>query len=268
MFQVPSGEAKLLEYFTAWRIISVMLTLLVTWLLVRYASRFLNALSAYGARGRFLVKWFEPILRITLWFVATFLCFRMLAPNDATFLAAMGSLAIAVGLGTQDLVKNLVGGLVVLADRPYQVGDLVQIGDAYGEIDQIGLRSTKLNTFGDTRVTIPNATVVNSQVFNSNSGVPDCQVETFLYLPADADPEQALRIGYEAAYTCPFLHLAKPVTVLVEDNFSRRPYLRVHVKSYIFDHRYVPRMQSDITRRAKLEFLRRGMLAGWVAPEK
>ena len=261
---LPSGDIELL--LTSGRIISALLILLVTWLLVRYGSRLLNALSARSTRGRFLIKWFEPILRITLWFVATFLCFDLLLKSN-TRLAALGSMAIAIGLGAQDLVKNLVGGLVVLADRPYQLGDRVRIGDAYGEIDQIGLRSTKLTTPGDTRVTIPNATVVNSQVFNANSGVPDCQVETFLYLPPDADPEEAVRIGYEAAYTCPFLHLAKPVTVLVSDGYNQRPYLRVQVKAYVFDHRHEPRMQSDITTRAKTEFIRRGMLKGWTASD-
>jgi small-conductance mechanosensitive channel len=210
-----------------------------------------------------MVKWIEPILRITLWFAAIFISFDLLAPSRETFLAAISSVAIAVGLGAQDLVKNLVGGLVILVDRPYQLGDRVKIGDAYGEIDHIGLRSTKLTTPDDTRVTIPNANLLNGMAFNANSGVPDCQVVTDLLLPPQTDPDEALRIGYEAAYTSPYAYLAKPVLVLVADEFQQRPYLRLRVKAYVYDHRFEPRMQSDITARAKAEFLRRGMLAGW-----
>lgn len=263
--QFVGGAATrdIFQYFTAGRILSVVVILVITALLIRYVTRLLDVLSRRGPRIRFLAKAAEPVFRIILWFAAMLISFRLLAPTRETFLAAVGSAAIAIGLGAQDLIKNLIGGLVILGDRPYQLGDLVQIGDAYGEIDHIGLRSTKLNTFGDTRVTIPNADILNKHVFDSNSGVPHCQVEIFLYLPTEADPDESLRIGYEAAYTCPYLYSAKPVVALIEDKFEQRPYLRLHIKAYVCDHRLLPRMQSDITARAKREFLHRGILKSW-----
>jgi small-conductance mechanosensitive channel len=154
----------------------------------------------------------------------------------------------------------VIGGIVVLTDRPFQLGDRVRIGSAYGEIDHIGLRSTKLTTSDDTRVTIPNAAILNDQVFNANSGVPDCQVVTDVFLPVDVDPELAVQIGREAAFASPYLLHRKPVVVLISDQFEQRPYCRLRIKAYVHDHRFEPRMQSDITIRAKREFLRRGML--------
>lgn len=263
-FAETPATRNIFQYFTAGRIVSVLAILFVTWLIIRYASRLLDLLSRRGPRIRFLAKAAEPVLRIILWFAAMLISFHLLAPTRETFYAAVGSAAIAIGLGAQDLIKNLIGGLVILGDRPYQVGDLVQMGAAFGEIVHIGLRSTKLYTFGDTMVTIPNADILSTEVFDSNSGVPHCQVETFLYLPPDADPDEAIRIGSEAAYTCPYLYSAKPVIVLIEDKFDQRPYQRLHIKAYVCDHRLLPRMQSDITSRAKEEFLRRGMLKGWL----
>jgi small-conductance mechanosensitive channel len=260
-----SPELNLLQSFTATHIALAVVILLGTWLLIRYSARLLERLSTRGPRTRFVVKWAEPVLRIMLWFAAIFVCFDLLSPSRETFLAAVGSVAIAIGLGAQDLIKNLIGGLVILADRPYQLGDRVRIGDAYGEIDHIGLRSTKLTTPDDTRVTIPNAAVLNGSAFNANSGVPDCQVVTDLYLPPDADPAEVQRIGYEAACTSPYVYLAKPVVVLVVDGFDRRPYLKLRIKAYVYDHRHEPRMQSDVTVRAKAEFLRRGLLEDWKA---
>jgi small-conductance mechanosensitive channel len=256
-------QINLLHYFTFSRIVTVLVIFLLTWVLIRYVTKFLELLSLRGPKARFVVKWMEPVLRIGLWFLAGFTAFDLLSPSRETFIAAIGSVAIAIGLGAQDLIKNLVGGLVVVADRPYQLGDRVKIGSAYGEIDHIGLRSTKLTTPDDTRVTIPNSAVLNSEVFNANSGVPDCQVVTDVFLPSDSDPALAVRIGYEVAYTSPFTYLAKPVTVLVCDEFDWRPYLKVRIKAYVFDHRYEPRMQSDFTNRAKTEFRRLGLLEGW-----
>lgn len=256
---VQASPKPLAEYFTFDRVAGVMVVILGTWLLIRYATKLLNLVAARSSRARFVAKWIEPVLRISLWFVAIFLSFDIMAPTRETFFAAVGSVAIAIGLGAQDLIKNLVGGLVVLTDRPYQLGDRVKIGDAYGEIDHIGLRSTKLTTPDDTRVTIPNANVLSDQVFNANSGVPDCQVVTDLLLPIGADADLASRIGYEAAWTSPFTYLRKPVVVLIGHGFDRRPYLRVRVKAYVFDHRYESRMMSDITERAQAEFRARGI---------
>ncbi|MCL4864698.1 MAG: hypothetical protein KJZ47_02315, partial [Gemmatimonadales bacterium] len=66
-----------------------------------------------------------------------------------------------------------------------------------------------------------------------------------------------------AAFTSPYLLLAKPVVVLVQDRFEHNPHLMVRVKAYVYDHRFEPRLQSDITLRAKSEFQRRGLLSGW-----
>lgn len=259
-FQAPTGS--LMEFFTLSRLLEAAAVLILAWIAIRYATRLLEALAERSSRARFVVKWALPVLRISVWFLAIFLCFGILAPTRETFLAAVGSLAIAIGLGAQDLVRNLVGGLVILADRPFQLGDRVRIGDAYGEIDHVGLRSTKLTTPDDTRVTVPNASILGERIFNANSGVPDCQVVTDLYLPAGADADLAARIGYEAAWSCPYTYLKKPVAVLVAHGFEQRPYLRVRIKAYVFDHRYEPRMMSDITARALAEFRRRGLLSG------
>lgn len=260
---LEESPTSLLRQFT-WRTVAeAMLTLFLAWLLIRWLSDSFDLISRRSTRARFLVKWVEPVLRITVWFVALLICFDLLAPSRETFLASIASLGIALGLGAQDLVKNLVGGLVVVGDRPYQLGDRVRIGDAYGEIDHIGLRSTKLTTPDDTRVTIPNAQVLTDRVFNANSGVPDCQVVTDVYLPPDADPDIAQRVGFEAAICSPFLLARKPVVILTTQCFDRQSYLRLRIKCYVYDHRFEPRIQSDITVRACRELMRRGIALRW-----
>lgn len=257
-------RTRVFEFFTPARLIEAGIVLALTWLAIRYLSRILSLLAERTPRARFLAKWLEPMLRIALWFGAIVICFRLVAPTTDTFLAAVGSLAIAIGLGAQDLIKNIIGGFVILADRPYQLGDRVKIGEAYGEIDHIGLRSTKLTTPDDTRVTIPNSDILGEHIFNANSGVPDCQVVTDVMLPAGSDPNLAWRIGMEAAHTSPYTLLAKPVVVLIQDFFDQRPAMRVRIKAYVYDHRFEPALQSDVTRRAKMEFLRRGLIEqGW-----
>jgi len=250
---------------TLFNLVLAALAFFIAWILIRYSTRLLARLSAAYPRSRFLAKMVEPVIRILIWFLAAIGVVGILSPSQDAFMAGLGSAAIAIGLGAQDLIKNVIGGLVIVAVRPFQVGDRVKIGDAYGEITQIGLQTTSLVTPNDTKVTIPNATALNSMSWNSNSGVPDCQVMTEIHLPPKIDPNEAVLIGEQAAITSPYTYPAKPILVVIGDRFDQAPYEALQIRAYVYDHRYEPAMIGDVTRRAKLEFAQRGMLDGWVA---
>jgi len=258
-----ADASNLLDNLTLGKLQIFVVLVLAAFLFLKFFDGLCEALAQRVPRARFFFKGLAPIVRFATWFALAFGVILLFAPTEDSRLALLASSGIAIGLGAQDLIKNLVGGLVVLVDRPYQLGDRVKIGDAYGEIDHIGLRSTKLTTPDDTRVTIPNSDILSGMVWNSNGGVPDCQVVIDMYLPVNADIDLAQQIGYEAAYSSPYLLKQKPVVVLVSDIFEHRPYLRIRIKAYVFDHRYEPRFMSDVTVRAKKEFQRQGLQTRW-----
>ena len=134
---------RLLAQLSTGKVFFVALLIAATWLLLKWLRGFFAGLEARNPRLRFLARQVEPPVRILVWFGALLLATEVLAPSKDAFLAALGSAALAIGLGVQDLIKNLIGGLVIVADRPYQTGDLVRMGDAIGEVAGIGLRSTK-----------------------------------------------------------------------------------------------------------------------------
>lgn len=254
---------EILNRVSAEKLLYAALVLGATWLLMRASEAALRSLSRRAPRARFFFKLLAPLLRFGLWPVSAAMVVAIFAPSRDTTLAVLASAGLALGLGAQDLIKNIIGGLVILVDRPYQLGDRVKIGSAYGEVVHIGLRSTKLTTSDDTLVTIPNSDILSGQAWNANSGVPDSLVVTELFVPHDTDPAEVTEIGYEVAYSSPYLRLSKPVSVLLQDRFQDGPFMIVRIKAYVYDHRLEPRLQSDITTRAKAEFLRRGMLLRW-----
>lgn len=81
-------------------------------------------------------------------------------------LTGLGIGGIAFGLAAKDTVENFFGSIAVIADRPFEVGDWVQIGDVEGTIENLGLRSTRIRTFYNSLVTVPNATLVRATVDN------------------------------------------------------------------------------------------------------
>ena len=83
-----------------------------------------------------------------------------------TGIAALGIGGIALALGAQKTVENLVGSVTVIADRPLQVGDFIKVGDVVGTVEDVGIRSTRVRTGERTVVTIPNGDLSARQIEN------------------------------------------------------------------------------------------------------
>ena len=169
---------------------------------------------------------------------------------------------MALGFAAQDLLKNVFGGLIVVLDQPFQVGDKIRVGGTYGEVVSIGLRSTRIVTADDDSVSVPNSQVVEEQVANANTGKLNCQVVTNLYLPGRVDERKAREIAFEAAVNSKYVFLEKPIQVFIEDEFHTTFVTRVKVRAYVLDPRFEFLLRSDITERA-----RDGFRAAGLAPE-
>jgi MscS family membrane protein len=86
--------------------------------------------------------------------------------NVTGLLAGLGLGGIAFALAAQDTVKNFFGSITVLVDRPFQVGDWVVVGDIEGTVETVGFRSTRIRTFYNSLVTLPNSNLISAYVDN------------------------------------------------------------------------------------------------------
>ena len=238
-----------------------MIVLILTFFVVQGTAYALNALSERSAERRLFFKRIVPIARIVLWAFAIYFVIRVVFAVDARgLLAAAAAVGVAIGFAAQDILKNIFGGLVIVFDQPFQVGDKIQVGNSYGEVVSIGLRSTRIVTPDDSLVSVPNSQVVDTQVSSANSGALDCQVVTDLYLPGFVDEAEAKRIAYQAAASSKYVYLQKPIVVLVKDEFKETFLTHLKVKAYVLDARYEFVFMSDVTERARAEFRRHGLL--------
>ena len=223
----------------------------------------LETLAERSVRRRLTFKWLIPITRMLLWAIAGYLIVSTIFRVDAQgILAASAALGLALGIAAQDLLKNVFGGLIVVFDQPFQVGDKISVGGTYGEVVSIGLRSTRIVTADDDFVSVPNSQVVEEQVANANAGQLNCQVLTNLYLPGRVDERAAKEIAFEAAVNSKYVFLEKPIQVFIEDEFHTTFVTRVKVRAYVLDPRFEFLLKSDITERA-----RDGFRAAGLAPE-
>ncbi|MDT8437024.1 MAG: mechanosensitive ion channel, partial [Gemmatimonadota bacterium] len=246
------------------RILAAILLLVLTQMAVSGLVWLLDRLAERSAERRLFFKRLAPILRVVLWTIAIVFVVRVVFDLGREELIAAGAAAgVAVGFAAQDILKNIFGGLVIILDQPFQVGDKVEIGETYGEVVSIGLRSTRITTPDDSTVSVPNARIVESQVSNANTGALDCQVVVELFLPGWADEARAKRIAHEAAATSKYIYLKKPIVVLVKEEFHTTFVTRLKVKAYVLDARFEFQFASDVTERARAGFREAGLLPPW-----
>jgi MscS family membrane protein len=153
------------------QITSVALIISATWILWRVVQwslrRVRNRALARGHAGTgSLMLLGERILKVAIFCVGVLAVLGSLGFNMSTALAGLGIGGLAIGFGAQKTIENLFGGVSVLGDEVFRVGDVCRFGDRTGVVEDIGLRSTRIRTEERTLLAIPNGTVATINLEN------------------------------------------------------------------------------------------------------
>jgi small-conductance mechanosensitive channel len=235
-------------------ILQAVLVLALAYVAARVVTAGLSAIAERAGERRIAVKVFVPLARFLIYAVALASVLGGIFQLSSTQLVAAGGLLGAVlAFGIQDLFASVVGGLVVVFERPYRVGDKVTLGGHYGEVTDVGIRATRLVTPTDTEVVVPNLAVFGDPVANANAGAAELLATAELHVAPTADRERAVDLVREAALTSPYVRLSAdhPVTVIVEDGPR---YTTIESRAYVADLRDESLFRSDVTRRALAAF--------------
>ena len=155
-------------------LISLVITIAIILLLIKIAFKFINGLTnrifnaketAEGntqqdvRRFKTVRSLIQSILKYVIAFIAIMMVLSERGVNTAGLLASAGIAGVALGLGAQDLVKDVIAGTFVIFEDQYAVGDYVTIGDKTGTVEDIGLRTTKIRDIDGQVHIIPNRKV-------------------------------------------------------------------------------------------------------------
>ena len=114
---------------------------------------------------------FDNVAKLILFGGALYLLLIAWNLNVAPWLASAGVAGLAIGFAAKDSLANLFGGLFVIMDAPYQIGDYINLDSGErGKVIKIGLRSTRLLTRDDVEITVPNGAIANAKVVNESGG--------------------------------------------------------------------------------------------------
>ena len=155
-------------YFQFTTIALIISVTWIAWRVVRWSLRRVrNRALAHGHAGTgSLMLLGERILKAIIFGVGILAVLSDLGFNMSTALAGLGIGGLAIGFGAQQTIANLFGGVSVLGDEVFRVGDVCRFGDKTGVVEDISLRSTRIRTEDRTLVAIPNGTVATINLEN------------------------------------------------------------------------------------------------------
>jgi small-conductance mechanosensitive channel len=237
------------------------LVVAATWLLIKFMNSMVESIGGQFVQYRMMLQKIQSFLQFFIYMTAGLVVFMMsFRINDHILALIGGTLAVSVGFALKDLAASFIAGLTVMIDRPFQVGDRVTFEGNYGDIITIGLRSVRMRTLNDDIITIPNNKFLNEVTTSGNYGALDMQVVIPFYVGMDEDITLARDLIQEAASSSRYIHLPKPVTVLVKQTITDN-YLAIQLtcKAYVVDTAYEKLFETDITLRVMKEFKKHGI---------
>jgi len=139
-----------------------------------------------------LLKPLRTVLRVSIATVALLQWLNNIGFNVSALLAGLGVGGLAVALAAQGVLKNLIGTVMILADRPYNVGERIVVNGYDGEVEEIGLRSTKLRLLTGHQTSIPNAVIERAEIENIGRR-PHIRRKQDIRLAIDTPPDKVER---------------------------------------------------------------------------
>lgn len=250
-----------LEIFSITKVVLFILGLMILGFAVRAITYIGSKAENRIPSQRLLLAKIVTMLSFFIYILGgIYLFYGIMQPPKSLLVAVSGTLAVALGLSMKDLVASVVAGVILLFDRPFQVGDRVTFGNIYGEIRKIGLRAVRLVTLDDSVVTIPNSKFITEAVASGNFGAVDMMIEVNFHIDLAANINLAKDLLYETAVTSPYVFLKKPVTlVLSEINFANHPAMQIRVKSYVLDVYFEKAFQTDLLLRGNEALINAGI---------
>lgn len=174
-------------------LLSFVFILIVTFLVAKVIKEVVND-NVFPTRKatRGLPNAFSMVIRYMVVTLGVYIALSAAGINLSEFGLMAGALGVGLGFGLQNILHNLVSGLIVSFERPIHVGDTVQVDTLHGTVTEIGVRSSKIRTFDGSEVILPNGDLLSKQVINWTLTDQKRRVEIKIRTSYDANPREVI----------------------------------------------------------------------------
>jgi MscS family membrane protein len=186
------------------------ITILFAWFLIRFLDALAQRYTSIQNQStdtlqKHVLSLIRLVLKYSLIVLTTIIVLSNFGYNVSSLLASLGLGGLAMALASQEVLRNIFSGFVIMFDQPFRLGEWVIINNTEGTVQSIGLRSTRLKTFRGEYVTIPNHLITESMITNF-SAYPDTRDMITIGLTYDttlAQLQQAKNLIKEALDNAP-----------------------------------------------------------------
>ncbi len=247
-----SAEVKTLltdAYFIA----GIALGALIIWRLIDLSDLWARERAAEEGRESQL----EPLIvllsrigRVLVVILAVTVLLAHFGVNVTAFAAALGLGGLAFSLAAKDTIADAIAGFIILVDQPFRIGDRIEIQEVgtWGDVVDIGLRTTRIRTRDNRMVIVPNSVIGVNQVINYTFPDPRYRIETHVGISYDTDVVTARQVMVDAVRHVEGVLPDKPVEALYVENGDSAMIFRVRwwIGSYQDTRRMFDRVHTAL----------------------
>ncbi len=248
---VPAGWWNVLDpafFVVYWGIAFLFLYRLVDGLFRWYGNEIAQHTES-EIDDRFLTL-FRRLALLTLIVVVVITLLGRFGIEVSALVASLGIGSLAVALAAQDTLGNLFAGLSIMIDQPFKVGDRVELLeiDTWGDVVEIGLRSTRIRTRDNRMVTVPNAVIGKGLIVNYSVPSSRYRVETHVGIAYGTDIDVARRIMIEAIRAEPWVMPNERIEALFLEFGDSALIFRVRcwIEHYVETRRVIDKMNTAL----------------------
>lgn len=167
----------------------VMAAFYLIWLLARVALRFTLRHKLDATTFSFI----ETIVKFSLFIVGIIMALDSAGIKTTALLTSLGIAGLTIGFAARDALSNLISGILIFIDRPFVLGDLVEIDNDYGKVERITLRSTRVVTSDGRMLAVPNTEIINKTVA-SYTNFPHLRIDIDVTVGVDENIESVRQL--------------------------------------------------------------------------
>ena len=213
-------------YYNLYKLYAYALCILYTLLFIGWLCAVINIISSVvlfylkqkgsrGFRAEFVIDIIRRICSILIFIVLIGLLLDKLGVNMLNFLTALGIGGLAIAFAGKDTIENLFGSIMIALEKPFKLGDWIIIGEFEGVVERVGLRSTRIRTFEDSYLTIPNVKFITSSVNNMGE-------RTYRRYTTVLDLEDTTSPGHIKSFTAGISELIMKTPCMRKDEYHIR----------------------------------------------
>lgn len=147
-------------------VLSALLLFLVCFIAIKILLKIINKVLERSSVEPALKNFVRSLSKVVLWVVAVIIVADKLEIEMSPFVALLSVVGLAMSLSIQSLLTNLFSGFTIMTTKPFSTGDYVEIDGVDGTVSEVGLFYTKINTFDNKLIYIPNGEVTSAKIIN------------------------------------------------------------------------------------------------------